>query len=31
LPDVMRFSAINPDSVAEAEQEPDEAPWEDAA
>jgi ParB family transcriptional regulator, chromosome partitioning protein len=31
LPDAMRFPAVNPDSVAEAEQEPDEAPWEDAA
>jgi ParB family transcriptional regulator, chromosome partitioning protein len=31
LPDAMRFPAVNPDSVAEAEQEPDEVPWEDAA
>jgi ParB family transcriptional regulator, chromosome partitioning protein len=31
LPDAMRFPAVNPDAVAEAEEEPDEAPWEDAA
>jgi ParB family chromosome partitioning protein len=31
LPDAMRFPAVNPDAVTEAEQEPDEAPWEDAA
>jgi ParB family chromosome partitioning protein len=31
LPDAMRFPAVNPDVIAEAEQEPDEAPWEDAA
>jgi len=27
----MRFPAVNPDAVAEAEEEPDEVPWEDAA
>jgi hypothetical protein len=27
----MRFPAVNPDAVAEAEVEPEEAPWEDAA
>jgi ParB family chromosome partitioning protein len=31
LPDAMRFPAVNPDTVAEAWQEPDEVPWEDAA
>jgi len=31
LPDAMRFPAVNPDAVAEAEVEPEEAPWEDAA
>jgi ParB family chromosome partitioning protein len=31
LPEAMRFPAVNPDAVAEAEQEPDEVPWEDAA
>jgi len=31
LPDAMRFPAVHPDAVVEAEQEPDEAPWEDAA
>jgi ParB family chromosome partitioning protein len=31
LPDAMRFPAVNPDAVAEAEQKPDEVPWEDAA
>jgi ParB family chromosome partitioning protein len=31
LPDAMRFPAVNPDAIAEAEQEPDEVPWEDAA
>jgi hypothetical protein len=31
LPDAMRFPAVNPDPVAEAEEESDEAPWEDAA
>ena len=31
LPDAMRFPAVNPDAVPEAEEEPDEAPWEDAA
>jgi ParB family chromosome partitioning protein len=34
LPDAMRFPAVNPDALdalVEAEQEPDEAPWEDAA
>ena len=31
LPDAMRFPAVNPDAVAEAEEEPDVAPWEDAA
>jgi hypothetical protein len=27
----MRFRAVNPDAVAEAEEEPDEVPWQDAA
>ena len=31
LPDAMRFPAVNPDAVAEAEEEPDEVRWEDAA
>ena len=31
LPDAMRFPAVSPDAVAEAEEEPDVAPWEDAA
>jgi ParB family chromosome partitioning protein len=31
LPEAMRFPAVNPDAVVEAEQEPDEVPWEDAA
>ena len=31
LPDAMRFPAVNPDAVAETEEEPDEVPWEDAA
>jgi hypothetical protein len=31
LPDAMRFPAIDPDAPAEAEDEPDTAPWEDAA
>jgi len=34
LPDAMRFPAVNPDAIApeeEAEQEPHEVPWEDAA
>jgi ParB family transcriptional regulator, chromosome partitioning protein len=31
LPDAMRFPSVNPDAIAEVEEEPDEAPWEDAA
>jgi ParB family chromosome partitioning protein len=31
LPDAMRFPAVNPDAVAEAEEERDGVPWEDAA
>ena len=31
LPDAMRFPAVNPDAVAETEEEPDEVPWVDAA
>jgi ParB family chromosome partitioning protein len=31
LPDAMRFPAVDPDARAEPEEEPDEAPWEDAA
>jgi hypothetical protein len=31
LPDAMRFPAVNPDAVAQAEEEPDEVPWEEAA
>ena len=31
LPDAMRFPAVNPDAVAEMEEELEEVPWEDAA
>ena len=31
LPDAMRFPAVDPDASAEAEDEPSEAPWADAA
>jgi ParB family chromosome partitioning protein len=31
LPDAMRFPAIDPDATAEVEDEPDYAPWEEAA
>src|SRR6516165_2520988 len=31
LPDAMRFPAVNTDAIAEAEEEPDGVPWEEAA
>jgi len=31
LPDAMRFPAVNPDAITQAEEAADEVPWEDAA